>query len=101
MLLYNITIGIDKDIEPEWLLWIQGTFIPAVMDTELFASSKFYKILHDNEDGTISYCIQFFAPTIEHVQQYLDRHAQSIIEKHRTKFLNKHVVFQTLLEEIR
>jgi uncharacterized Fe-S radical SAM superfamily protein PflX len=99
MLLYNVTVGIDKDIEMEWLQWMKENHIPAVMNTGMFVSSKIYKVLHDQDDGTISYSVQYFADTIDQVQQYLEVFAPVLIEEHRHRFLNKHVVFQTLLEE--
>jgi uncharacterized Fe-S radical SAM superfamily protein PflX len=99
MLLYNVTVGIDKDIEIEWLQWMKENHIPAVMNTGMFVSSKIYKVLHDQDDGTISYSVQYFADTIDQVQQYLEVFAPVLIEEHRHRFLNKHVVFQTLLEE--
>jgi uncharacterized Fe-S radical SAM superfamily protein PflX len=99
MLLYNVTVGIDKDIEIEWLQWMKENHIPAVMNTGMFVSSKIYKVLHDQDDGTISYSVQYFADTIDQVQQYLEVFAPVLIEEHRNRFLNKHVVFQTLLEE--
>jgi hypothetical protein len=99
MLLYNVTVGIDKDIELEWLQWMKENHIPAVMQTGMFVSSKLYKVLHDQDDGTISYSVQYFAETIDQVQQYLEVFAPVLIEEHRHRFINKHVVFQTLLEE--
>ena len=100
MFLYNVTIGIDRDVESEWLEYIREKHMPDVMKTGMFVSSKFYKVLHDQEDGTISYSIQYFAESIDHVQQYLEVFAPVLIEEHRQKFSNKHVVFQTLLEEV-
>jgi hypothetical protein len=100
MLLYNVTVGVDKDIETEWLQWMREKHIPDVLNTGMFVSSKMYKVLHDQDDGTISYSIQYFARSIEHVQQYLEVFAPVLIEEHRRKFHNKHVAFRTLLEEV-
>ena len=100
MLLYNETIGIDKDVEQEWLQWMRSVYMPAMMNTGMFSDSKIYRILHDNDDGTISYSTQYFSPTIEHIQKYLDVHAPILVEEHRHKFANKHIVFRTLLEEV-
>ena len=100
MLLYNVTIGIDPQAEQEWLIYMKETHIPAVMKTGMFTSSKLYKVLHDTEDGTISYSVQYFAETIDNVQLYLDRFAPALIEQHRQRFQNRHVAFRTLLEEI-
>jgi Domain of unknown function (DUF4286) len=100
MLLYNETIGIDKDIEQQWLQWMNENYIPAMINTGMFSEAKIYRILHENEDGTISYSIQFFSPTITHIQKYLDEFAPAIAAEHHQKFANKHVVFRTLLEQL-
>ena len=100
MLLYNVTFGIDRDVEKDWLVYIKEQHIAAVMKTGLFEEYKFFKVLHDQEEETISYSIQYFARTITQVTQYLDFFAPSVMEHHRQKFQNKHVAFQTLLEEV-
>lgn len=100
MLLYNVTIGIDKGSEAEWLQFMKEKHIPDVMNTGLFVDFKMYKVLHDQEDDTISYSIQYFARRIEDVQQYLEVFAPVLIEAHRKKFDNRHVAFRTLLEEV-
>lgn len=100
MLLYNVTFGIDKDIEDEWLQWMKEKQIPSEMQTGMFVSFKIYKVLHDQDDGTISYSIQYFAESIENVQQYLEVFAPVLVEQHRQRFNNKHVAFRTLLEEV-
>ena len=100
MLLYNVTVGIDKDSEEEWLRYMKDKHIPDVLHTGLFVSHKMYKVLHDQEDNTISYSIQYFAKRIEDVQKYLETFAPALIEEHRKKFHNRHVTFMTLLDEV-
>lgn len=100
MFLYNVTVGIDADIEQEWVQWMKTTHIPDVLRTGLFVDYKFYKVLHDNSDGSISYSVQYFATSIENVVLYLEKLAPALVEEHRQKFRDKHVAFQTLLEEV-
>jgi len=100
MLLYNVTIGIDKDVEQEWLQWMKQVHMPDVMRTGMFVDSKIFKVLHDQEDGTSSYSVQYFSPTLDHVVQYLEVYAPVLVEQHRQRYLNKHVAFRTLLEEV-
>jgi hypothetical protein len=100
MLLYNITFGVDRDVEQEWLKYMREQQIPAVMKTGMFTGHKFFKVLHDQDDGSISYSVQYFADTITQVNQYLEFFAPSVMEHHRLRFHNKHVAFQTLLEEV-
>jgi hypothetical protein len=98
--LYNVTIGVDQDIEQDWLQWMREVHIPDVLRTGMFTEYKMYKVLHDNNDGTISYSIQYFATSLENVLQYLEVFAPALVESHREKFRDKHVAFRTLLEEV-
>jgi hypothetical protein len=84
----------------EWLEWMKAKHIPDVLDTGMFVDYKIYKVLHDNNDGTVSYSVQYFATSLELVVQYLEVFAPAMAEEHRLKFLNKHVAFRTLLEEV-
>jgi uncharacterized Fe-S radical SAM superfamily protein PflX len=100
MFLYNVTIGIDADVEQEWLQWMKENHIPDVLNTGMFTSYKIYKVLHDNNDGSVSYSVQYFASTLENVVQYLEVFAPTLVDEHLQKFRNKHVAFRTLLEEV-
>lgn len=100
MILYNVTIGVDKEIEQEWLVWIRGVHIPAVMRAGNFSDFRFYKVLTHDDDASVSYCIQYFVPTIQQFQSFLDSTGKVLMEEHHQKFKDRHVVFQTLLEEV-
>lgn len=100
MVLYNVTVGIDLDVEEEWLNWMKVKHIPDVMATGQFIEYKIFKVLNqDNEDST-SYSIQYFAESIDKVVHYLDNHAPQFVEELRQRFPNKHVAFRTLLEQV-
>jgi hypothetical protein len=100
MLLYNVTIGIDKSVEQEWLMWMKQKHIPDVMNTGMFISNKMYKVLHEQEDETVSYSVQYFAESINHVMTYLEQFAPQLIAEHQKRYKDKHVAFRTLLEEV-
>lgn len=100
MLLYNITVGIDKEIEEEWKVWIREVYLAAVMKTELFTEYKMYKVLTHDDESSASYSIQLFSSKIENVLLYLEKFAPLVVEEQRQRFPNRHVVFNTLLEEI-
>lgn len=100
MILYNVTIGIDKEIEGEWVAWMKAEHIPEVLATGIFVDHKFYKVLSHDDENTVSYCIQYFTPAIEHFNVYLQQHAPGLVEKHRAKYKDRHVAFRTLLEEV-
>jgi hypothetical protein len=101
MYLFNETVGIDASVEQEWLAWAKVVYVPAVLNTGLFTGYKFYKVLHENDDGSISYSIQFFSASLENVVQFLEAFAPPLVEQQRQKFNHKHIAFRTLLEEVR
>lgn len=101
MYLFNETVGIDASVEQEWLAWAKSIYVPAVLNTGLFTGHKFYKVLHDNDDGSISYSIQFLSASLENVVQFLEVFAPPMVEQQRQKFNNKHIAFRTLLEEVK
>ncbi len=100
MLLYNVTFGIDKKIETEWIAWVKENYIPALMETNLFIDYKFYKVLTHDDETSVSYSLQCFANTIEHVVKYLNEFAPAIVEAHRIHFKDQHAAFNTLLDEV-
>lgn len=100
MYLFNETVGIDASVEQEWLKWAKTAYIPAVLNTQLFTEYKIYKVLHESEDGSISYSIQFFSDSLENVVQFLEVFAPQLVERQRQMFSHKHVAFRTLLEEV-
>ena len=100
MLLYNITIAVDAQIEQEWKEWMKLTLIPQTLQSGLFHSHRFYKVLTHDDPATVSYCVQYFIETIEQFNLYLKDHAPGFLEQQRLKYPDRHAAFQTLLEEI-
>jgi hypothetical protein len=100
MLLYNVTFGIDKQIEEEWITWMKANYIPAIMETGLFSDYKMYKVLTHDDESSVSYSVQCFSESIEKVLTYLNEVAPPLVEAHRLRFKDQHVAFNTLLDEL-
>lgn len=100
MFLYNVTIGIDPSVEQEWVHWMKTEHILDVLNTGMFVTAKMYKVLHESEDGTISYSTQYFAESLNHVEKYLEQFAPALREEVNKRFAGKHIAFRTLLEEV-
>lgn len=100
MLIYNVTTGVDKAIEQEWLIWMQEVHIPEVMKTQMFVGHRMYRVLAAEEDATVSYAIQYQAQSIHQIEHYLDKFAPSLREEVKKKFGERAVSFRTLLEEV-
>ena len=100
MILYNVTVNVDKDSEQEWLVWMREIHIPEVLATGMFLENKLYRILHDSEDGSINYSVQYFAESMEKLHEYIDNHAKKLQADVQVKFQDRVVSFRTVLQAV-
>ena len=99
MVIYNVTVGIDKDIEQEWLQWMKAKQIPDVLATGLFTDSMIFRVMSGDMEN-ISYSIQYYAESLGDVERYLTEFAPKLVEEHNLRYKDKHVAFRTILEQI-
>ena len=100
MLIYNVTIGVDKAIEQEWLQWMKEVHIPDVMKTGMFVDNKIYKVIGTEETESVSYAVQYSANSIVEIDIYLKRFASSLREESNAKFGDRQAAFRTVLQEV-
>ena len=100
MILYNETIGIDKEVEEQLLEWMKSFYIPEVMKTRLFNEYKIYKVLSHDDEASTSYSVQFFSNTIEDILLFINHYSKPLVEEQQIKFKDRHITFRTLLEEV-
>jgi hypothetical protein len=100
MIIYNVTVGVDKAIETEWLVWMKEIHVPDVMRTKMFLSSKIYRVLTTDNEDSVSYAIQYSARSLMEIDNYLEKFAPALRDDVTKKFGDKAVSFRTLLEEV-
>ena len=98
MILYNVTVKIDATISEEWLNWMKTVHIPDVMNTGLFTEYKICEILHDDEDGGVTFAFQYFAKNMEDFQTYQRDHAKALQKEVVAKYKDRYVAFRTLMK---
>jgi len=101
MILYNITVNIEQKVEQEWIHWMKEVHIPDVLATGIFQENKFYKLLHETDDGTVNYSIQYFTDSLEKINEYNLKFAPKLQADFKSKFKDKYVVFRSLLEIVK
>lgn len=74
--------------------------IPDVLNTGMFHNHKICKILHDDDDGGVSYAIQYFCKDMATFQEYQAKHAKALQADHSERYKDKYVAFRTLMEVI-
>lgn len=101
MILYNVTVSVDRDIEHEWVIWMKTEHIPEVMATGYFTTHRMLRLLNDSPDVTgVSYAVQYEASDIGQLEAYLTHHATPLREKHVLRFGAKTIAFRSVLEEV-
>ncbi|MCW5899426.1 MAG: DUF4286 family protein [Flavobacteriales bacterium] len=99
MIVYNVTVNIDHEVHDAWLRWMKDTHIPEVMATGLFVESRMHRVLADDEGG-ITYAIQYTAPDMAHYERYRDEHAARLQADAQQRYGGRFVAFRTLLEVV-
>jgi len=100
MILYNVTVNIDIEVEQEWIEWMKSTHIPDVMATGLFTENKFFRLLHEVEEGGVNYSVQYFAEDMDKIQAYQANHAAALQAEVKKKYDGRYAVFRSLLESV-
>lgn len=100
MILYNVTISIDKQAESEWLRWMKTVHIPDVMATGCFESHRMLRIMFEENQDSSSYAIQYVAADMQQFQKYQTFFAARLQEEHGNRYKGKYAAFRSLLEEV-
>ncbi|MCH2198188.1 MAG: DUF4286 family protein [Flavobacteriales bacterium] len=97
MILYNVTVSIDEDVHEEWLKWMKEKHIPDVMATGMFKENRICKV-EGEEEGGMTYAIQYVAPDREHYDRYQKEFAAGLQADHTQRYQGKFAAFRTILE---
>lgn len=100
MIIYNVTVNIQKSIEQEWLEWMQNYHIPDVLATGHFHSNRLAKLLEPTPEDphSVTYLVQYHAKSFQDLQDYRANHAPRLQHEHTQKFQNQFVAFRTVFE---
>ncbi|MBX9852000.1 MAG: DUF4286 family protein [Cytophagaceae bacterium] len=101
MILYSITIHIEKAIYNDWFPWMKNEFIPAMFKTGLFQEYKILHLLKEDEESTgITYSFQFFLKELNYLETYENEFRNSVESELYSRFRNQFVEFRTVLEVV-
>jgi hypothetical protein len=101
MILYNVTVKIEKEIQSDWLLWMQNEHIPDVMATGFFTANKMMRMLDPPDEDGFTYAIQYFCENMETLRRYWQESASALQAAHTERFKGKFVAFRTVMEVLK
>lgn len=97
MIIYNVTVKIEKSIEEEWIKWMKDIHVPDVMNTKLFLNYNICKLMIAEEDG-VTYAFQYFCKDMKSFETYQKEHAKALQADHTSRYQNQFVAFRTMME---
>ena len=99
MIIYNVTVKIERSIHGDWVDWMRNVHIPEVMATGFFTSNKLMRLLEPpaDEEG-ITYAIQYACNNIEALRRYQEEEAPGLQAKHSERYDGKFFAFRTILK---
>lgn len=100
MILYNVTVKVDRTVAADWLNWMQEVHIPEVMMTNQFIEYRLMRILGEVEDDGVTYAIQYLCASIEKFRKYHDDFAKRLQAEHSKRYKDRFVAFRTLMEMV-
>lgn len=100
MLIYNVTVQVDKEIDAQWLAWLQAEHIPELMSTGCFSHYQVVKLLDVDESEAITYAIQYYSASRNLLDKYLNEYAAELRKKTTEKWRDRFVAFRTIMEVI-
>lgn len=98
MVVYNLSIKINKEILEEWIEWQNEEHIPEIMATGLFTQYKFFRLLEPDEDPT--YVIQYFTDTEDNYHSFVDQYETAFTEKAFTKWKDGFIAFRSVMKSV-
>lgn len=97
-ILYNVTVKVDPDSAADWLEWMRTRHIQDVMNTGLFISYTFSRIV--DEESPFTFAIQYRCKSMTHFNQYTEIFAPALQREHSERYKDKFIAIRTVLEVI-
>ena len=100
MIVYNVTIKIEKDVADEWLRWLVEEHIPSIINTGCFTDARVLRLLETDESEGLTYAIQYYANGQENYNDYIENFAGQMRQQSFDKWGNKFIAFRSLMEVV-
>ena len=101
MIIYNVTVKIERSIHTNWVDWMRKVHIPAVMATGYFTKNLMLRLLEPpaDEEG-ITYAIQYTCNNFEALRRYQEEEAPALQTSHSKRYDGKFFAFRTILKVV-
>jgi hypothetical protein len=99
MIIYNVTLSVEKSIKADWLKWMQTEHIPEVMACGVFTKAQINRLIVQG-DSDSTFAVAYTCASMKDLHQYQVKFAPELQQKHVARYGDKAVAFRTLMEVI-
>ena len=99
MIIYNVTVSVEKSVQNEWLNWMKTEHIPEVMACGIFSKAQINRVI-DQGDSNNTFAISYHCASMKDLHDYQIKFSAELQEKHIARYGDKVVAFRTIMEMI-
>ena len=99
MIIYNVTVNVDKDITIDWLNWMKKHHIPEVLACGIFIKAKIQRVIVES-DSNNTFAIAYTCQSMKDLHYYQIKFAPELQQKHISRYSDKAVAFRTIMQVI-
>lgn len=100
MLIVNTTYHVSEDCQKDWIKWVKAEYIPEVTKTNLMVHPRFFRLLVEDEPGTVSYALQFEVKDLDTLENWFQRYGTEMQQTMSNRFQEKVIGFTTMMETV-
>lgn len=100
MIIYNVTIKVDREIRDEWLHWLKNEHIPDMISTGCFTHAVILHLIEADDHEGATYAIQYHTESQALYDRYIEKFSDSMRKKGTGKWGDRFIAFRTVMEVV-
>ena len=100
MIIYNVTIKVERSIADNWLQWLKEEHIPDVIQTGCFSRAVILRLLEVDETDGPTFAVQYFAESKALYNNYIQNHASAMRQKGFEKWGDQFIAFRSVMQVV-
>lgn len=100
MVIYNVTIKVEKSIAEDWLEWLVNEHIPAIMETGCFVNYRILRLLEVDDTEGPTYAVQYEANSKADYNRYITIYAADMRQLSYDKWGDGFIAFRSVMEVV-
>ncbi|TNE46605.1 MAG: DUF4286 family protein [Deltaproteobacteria bacterium] len=99
MVIYNVSVAIDKEVEADWKQWMEDVHIPDVLATGYFLNASIFQQLEPPaEEGRSAYQIRYTCQSLNDLESYQANSAAALQADHTQRYQGRFAASRTILQ---